>query len=294
MATVTTPNLRTDPARYLEAEIKRFILESPDNRLKNVDGSPMFDEPLVGFADGDDKLFRDYKTIIGEFHLTPKEVLQQAAGAAGDNGRRVSEASVVSWILPIAQTARLANRAMAEGPCLAWNNVRWHGQELSNALARHVVTLIEQGGYRAVAPDQASFFAQRDLPNGRASNWSHRHVAYVAGLGTFSLTDGFITPRGIAMRTNSVVTDLKLPPSPRRYASHVANCPFLVDGSCGACIKRCPAGALSAKGHDKLRCREYMTATLRPWLQRPGYGGSEAGCGLCQTKVPCEDRIPPM
>ena len=295
MATLTAPYLRTDPAPYLEAEIKRFILESPDNCLKDIDGSPIFDEPLVGFSDGDDKLFQDYKSIIGEHHFTPREALQEAARAVGTDVAQPRQASVISYVLPFARGVRIAQRRMKNGPSLHWNNARWHGQALNDALAKHLVALLQQNGHRAVAPDLAAFFKVTEGPDGsRRSNWSHRHAAYAAGLGTFSLNDAFITPRGIAMRCNSVVTDLKLPPSPRPYANHVANCPFMANGSCGVCIKRCVSGAITAKGHDKAKCYRTLNVGQAAWLKKPGYIGRYAGCGLCQTKVPCEDRIPPM
>lgn len=286
-------SLEEAPALFLEQEIKSFVLGSAQNCLKDIDGSAIFEEPLVGFANGDDPLFQDYKRIIGDFHLTPREALRQQGD--GDQSGAPAEprrVSVVCWILPIGKETRLANRKMTDGPSRHWNNVRWLGQELNDSLARYVVQLLQEKGYRAVAPDQLPIFAVRQLPNGRASNWSQRHMAYAAGLGTFSLSDGFITPRGIAMRCNSVVTDLELPATPRRYASHVANCPFFADGSCGACIKRCPAGAITSQGHDKVKCSEMMQVFHKLYLSKPGYVGRYAACGLCQTKVPCESRIP--
>lgn len=137
----------------------------------------------------------------------------------------------------------------------------------------------------------------RFLPSGLASTWSQRHIAYAAGLGTFSLSDGFITPKGIAMRCGSVVTDLGVPPSPRSYPHHLANCLFYVDGSCRRCIERCPGDAISEKGHDKHKCFSILFEEQKPWLEGAhgaGYIGDYAGCGLCQTKVPCEGGIPPV
>ena len=114
-----------------------------------------------------------------------------------------------------------------------------------------MVSLLEELGHQAIAPELANFFGTRDLPNGRASNWSQRHIAYAAGLGTFSLSDGFISPKGIALRCGSVVTDVTLSPNPRVYENHLANCLFYLDGSCRRCIERCRADAISEQAHDK-------------------------------------------
>jgi len=76
------------------------------------------------------------------------------------------------------------------------------------------VSLLEGLGYQAVAPELADFFKLKNLPGGYVTNWSQRHIAYAAGLGTFSLNDGFITTKGMAMRCGSVVTDALIPPSP--------------------------------------------------------------------------------
>jgi len=48
--------------------------------------------------------------------------------------------------------------------------------------------------------------------SGPSSNWSERHIAYAAGMGTFSLNDAFITEKGIAIKLLSVVTELEIFP----------------------------------------------------------------------------------
>jgi len=60
-----------------------------------------------------------------------------------------------------------------------------------------------------------------------------------------------ITPVGKAVRLGSMVVGLRLDPTTRPYVSWHENCPFLENGRCGACIQRCPAGAISGRGHDK-------------------------------------------
>ncbi len=128
--------------------------------------------------------------------------------------------------------------------------------------------------------------------SGMASTWSERHAAYVAGLGTFGLCNGLITPVGKAHRCGSVVARLSIPSTPRPYDDHRAYCLFFSQGgACGKCMTRCPAGAITPQGVDKGKCREYIDMVQKAYVLE-NYGLEAYGCGLCQTKVPCESRIP--
>ncbi len=284
-----------NPGVFLETTIKHFVHTSPANRLPAFDDDNIYDEPLVGFADGDDPIFTEYKRIIGPFHLTPREVLDghfRDKGIARSQPRKVS---VISFILPIAYATRLSLRRETVVPSLRWNHTRWLGEELMHQLSAHAVAILEELGCQAVAPDVAGFYQSIETPQGRASNWSQRHAAYAAGLGTFSLSDGFITPKGIAHRCGSIVTDAAIEATPRIYRDHMANCPFYLDKSCRACVERCPADAITEAGHDRLKCREYLFAQreqLKEMGRDEGFMGRYMGCGLCQVKVPCESRIP--
>jgi epoxyqueuosine reductase QueG len=167
------------------------------------------------------------------------------------------------------------------------------GEAFNNKLRQHVVDALAEAGVQAVAPMLSPLFESK--PSERfvyASTWSERHAAYAAGLGTFGVCDGLITPKGKAMRVGSVIAGLRLAPTPRSYADddHQAYCLFYSQGICGQCIPRCPVGALSAEGHDKAKCRAHLTKT-REYVQDQ-YGFEGYGCGLCQTGVPCESKIP--
>ena len=258
--------------------IEAFVAASADNRSVD-DGTPYFESPLIGFAAADDPLFVDYKTIIGGFHLTPAEVLPGAA-------------TVICWVLPVARATRESNRREAQWPSRQWALTRHHGENFNMALRRHLVAWLEARGQRAVAPQLAPEWRQLDdAVVGVASTWSERHAAYAAGLGTFSLNDGLITPRGIAHRLGSVITDLTLPATPRTVPDHRHNCLWFREGSCGRCISRCPVGAISHAGHAKGQCREYVYGTVSAAVAER-YAVTQTGCGLCQTRVPCEAQIP--
>jgi len=279
-----------EAVQFVEQDIKALARTSPLNRLPDDHDYIIFDEPLVRFADGDDLLFTEYKTIIAATHLTPREALAQAYEK--DPTDLPARLSVISWVLPIQKKTRKANRREKLVPSRLWSHTRWYGEIFNDEMRKHVAEILVGKGYLAVAPMQQSYFKVQSNEKGPYSNWSERHIAYVAGHGTFSLSDGFITERGIAHRCGSVVTNLVLPPSPRTATDHYSNCRFYVDGSCGDCIDRCPAGAISEEGHDKLKCQQYLRDIGYIGIKEYDPATSVAGCGLCQTDVPCEYRNP--
>ena len=280
----------TEAGRRIRDSIRTFVEDSRENRLAQIDSSSIFDPPLVGFADGDDPLFAEYKTIIGDFHLTPREVLALAPSADG----AADAVSVICWVLPVSRKTSLSNRRRELTPSLRWAHTRLYGEQFNDRLREHVVSVLHGLGYAGAAPILTAAFKRVQREDGPASSWSERHAAYAAGLGTFSLSDGLITPAGVAMRCGSVVTDLPLPAGERKYADHLSNCLHFRDGTCGICIDRCPAGAITARGHDKRKCRAYLREGLAGLDRRYGTEAiGYAGCGLCQTGVPCESGIPP-
>jgi ferredoxin len=285
-----------DPNQVLEQLIRNFVNESERNRRTQLDQGVYWDEPLVGFASGMDSLFYEYKTLIGSFHLTPREVI---AASLKEKDRslllsEIEQISVISWILPASEDTRKSNRKEEKFPSKLWAYTRDFGEVCNDALRRHVVGFLEDLGYAAVAPVLLPAFQHlRDEKVGWASPWSERHVAYACGLGTFSLNDGFITPKGMAIRIGSVVTLLKLSPSERKYRHHKENCLLFRNEECGKCIRRCPAGAITEKGHDKDKCREYINSEpLKAKRLEYGLQNPSSACGLCQTSVPCEFEIP--
>jgi epoxyqueuosine reductase len=155
-----------------------------------------------------------------------------------------------------------------------------------------VVATLAAAGIPAVAPMLSEFWSRSDEgPYAPCSNWSERHAAYAAGLGTFGLCDGLITPVGKAIRTGSVVARLQVAASPRPYDNHHAYCLFYSQGTCGKCIPRCPVNALSESGHDKARCLAYTEHKMNRY-NRVEFGIDTYACGLCQAGVPCSDHIP--
>jgi len=281
--------LSNNPEKFVEGAIAKFVKDSPANRRK-VGRGKYWDKPLVGFASGEDPFFKQYKKIIGKFHFTPREIFELTFGKR----KTPPELSVISWIIPATEAVRKSNRKETKYPSRLWAHARDFGEQFNVKLRDHVVALLKKKGYRAVAPMNSPHWRRLRSPRvGLASTWSERHAAYVSGLGTFGLSDGLITPKGKAMRVGSVVTDLALKPSPKKYRTHRSNCLYFYNKTCKVCAVRCPAGAITARGHDKDKCFEYSYRTIAP-AKRAEYGVKITGCGLCQTKVPCEFEIPKL
>ena len=280
---------QTDPAVWIENVIRDFIDLSPENTLQGPSEEKAFENPLVGFSKGDDPLYESYKKVVGPFHWTPLEIFTQTFPEIRVNA---GELTVISWILPQTRATRADNRQQATYPAERWARARIFGEEVNVKLRKRVVDVLQKAGYEAVAPMLAATWETKlSEPYGFASTWSERHAAYAAGLGTFGLCDGLITPRGKAMRAGSVVARIHIPPTPRPYTEHRAYCLFFSRGICGKCIKRCPVGALSRDGHDKVKCLEHLKPATEEYV-KTNYHFDGYGCGLCQVGVPCESRIP--
>ena len=279
----------SDPAAWIKTVIQEFIENSPENTLKNQENDKAFENPLVGFSSGDDPLYDSFKEYVGPFHWTPYEIFTRTFPTL-----RVDpdELTVISWILPQTEVTKKDNREQTVYPSERWARARIFGEEFNGKLREKVVDALQAEGYQAVAPMLAPGWARKKSDKYTiSSTWSERHAAYASGLGTFGLCDGLITPLGKAMRTGSVVARIRIPPTPRPYEDHHAYCLFFTDGICGKCIPRCPANAVSESGHDKVKCLKHVR-TVAPKYIRSHYGFKGRGCGLCQTDVPCESKIP--
>jgi epoxyqueuosine reductase len=287
MADRTTAKRNT--AAWITDCIHKYAASGENSLHLGGGNEPAWDEPLVGFSRGSDPLYQRFKEDIGPFFWTPPEIF---TATFPDVQAAPDELTVISWILPQTERTRLDNSRETAFPAERWAHSRKYGEDFNAKLRDHVVGMLREAGHEAVAPMNSPRFTwEKSDRYGFASSWSERHAAYASGLGTFGLCDGLITARGKAMRCGSVVARIAVPPSERPYDDHHAYCLFYFDGSCGKCIKRCPADAISKEGHDKEKCKRYLHDVMTPYsLSR--FGLDTHPCGLCQTGVPCEAKIP--
>jgi epoxyqueuosine reductase len=280
---------KSERASWIEGVVRDFLIRSPENTLANQAKDRAFEEAVVGFSRGDDPLYDAYKELVGPFHWTPLEIFARTfPGLVATAG----ELTVIAWVVAHNPLTKEDNRREQFYPSERWARARIFGEEVNEKLRRHVVAALEAEGYAAVAPALSPHWEQKASERYVfASTWSERHAAYASGLGTFGLCDGLITPLGKAVRVGSVIARIRIPPTHRPYKGHHDYCLFYSRGLCKKCIARCPVGALSEAGHDKKKCRSHVRPVTEDYV-KTHYGFDGYGCGLCQTGVPCESKIP--
>lgn len=275
--------------KWLIDLITDFVSNSELNRFSPEGEEKIWEKPLVGFSKGDDPYYDFYKKDIGEFYLTPEEFFNKAKE---DNNSDKSMLSIVSWVLPQSAVTRADNKENKSYPAVRWVKARSIGEEFNKKLAEYVVAQLEGSGICSVAPIISPVFERKQSDKyGFASNWSERHAAFISGLGTFGLCDGLITAAGKAIRCGSVIFKSSVTPTIRKYEKYNEYCLYYSKGICMKCAERCPAGAIDRNGHDKNKCSKYQRDIIGPYTVKE-YGLKSTCCGLCQTDVPCESRIP--
>jgi epoxyqueuosine reductase len=104
----------------------------------------------------------------------------------------------------------------------------------------------------------------------------------------------------------SLLTHAPFEVTPRKTEDPYAYCLFYAKGICRQCAQRCPGGAITEKGHDKLACLRFLKAiekefneklgsVLKPDLKKVNDQVTTTypvGCAFCQFGTPCMDKNP--
>ena len=259
----------------------RDIFRSTDGNVVDIPGVGeigLFDPPLCGFADAADPLFERFRRpeIIGANYYAPKQWLPAAK-------------TVVSFFLPFTKEVRSANRVSRTDPAPEWLYARIEGQQFILRFMTGLWELLRGKGTECCVPGLDERFGieyEMTASDGIAdfhadSRWSERHAAYACGLGTFGLSRGLITEKGMAGRFAGIIVSEKWQPTKRSYTGIDDRCT-----RCGACAAKCPAHAITLEhGKNNAICRAYLLKMQEKYPPR-------YGCGKCQVGVPCEFGIP--
>ena len=222
-------------------------------------------QPLVGFADAADPRFLQLREVAEPTHMLPSDLLPTAR-------------SVVAFFVPFAREVVKANWVQPRQVAREWALAYVETNVLINRIVQDLIAALAERGVGAAAQPATHNWDPVTL----ISPWSHKSAAAIAGLGGFGLHHMLITDAGCAGRFGSLVADAPLEPSSSADEPIIQRCSYFVDGSCLACVRRCPVGALTEAGLDKQLCYQRLLQVADGF---PALGLADV-CGKCAVG-PC-------
>jgi epoxyqueuosine reductase QueG len=244
--------------------ITDFVLNYPSLRHTKT----RLEEPLIACASAQDPLFLQMKEIVSSAHFLPTDIIEDAR-------------TVITFYLPFSKEVNLSNLQRHEEGNAAISSAAWARAYLeTNQVIVDLNTFIHeklaaQHYQSSKLPPTHNFDRQKLI-----SAWSHKHVAYIAGLGKFGLHQMLITEKGCSGRLGSIVTNLELEPTARPQEEY---CLYKHNRTCARCVQRCFHGALQKDAYDRQKCYE---SCLINAAKHADLGYADV-CGKCISDVPC-------
>lgn len=244
-------------------EIRSFVKTYNHKRMVQT----TWGEPLVGFANAQDALFPQLKIVVSPSHAMPEDLLEHAQ-------------TVLVYFLPFHEEIARKNRGNYYA-AKEWAIAYIETNQLIIDINTHVSEQLKKKGvHSAVLPPTHNFDTKRLL-----SDWSHKHIAYIAGLGKFGLHHLLITEKGCCGRLGSLILDASLKTT---TSSDKEYCLYSYNQTCEACVKRCPNGALHVETFDRHACYELLLENAERYKAE----GFADVCGKCTSVVPCSFHNP--
>ena len=248
----------------VKATIQQVIDRFIDDYCAKMGWQRIWQPALVGIADTSDPGFPELRKLVIEDHQLPQEALPSAK-------------TVISYFLPF--IPEVPNSNIGEvAPSEPWALAYEYTNKMAADLNTHLIEWVKDQGYEGALP-QAAMLGEPYL----RSRWSQRHVAKIAGLGTFGVNNMLITEKGCCGRAYSIVTSMPLPVD---KAMEEEACLYKRNGSCLLCVKRCPIGALTPEGFDRLKCHLHLESNGK----KTSNGATV--CGKCLVGMPCSFKRP--
>jgi epoxyqueuosine reductase QueG len=247
----------------IRTEIQQFV--SRYQSLQKTETS--WQTPLVGFASATDPIFEEFKKVVRPSHFLPCDLLPEAQ-------------TVVAFFLPFEKPVATSNIAKKLAS-REWAMAYVETNALIRKVGQHMGEFIEKSGHAAYITPPTHNFDPKIL----LSDWSHRHVAFAAGLGRFGLNNMLITEKGCCGRIGSFITTLTIDPDSR---SDREACLFKHNGSCEKCVPRCVNDALFTGEFNRYKCYEMLLENEEKYKSL----GTADVCGKCLVALPCSTMDP--
>lgn len=256
--------IMVEPLAWLRDEIAKVL----SRWVERKQSEDYWREPLVAVASATDPLLGELRRVVDPEHAMPEDILPGAQ-------------AVVVYFLPFQRWLGRENDQAGQYAARNWAVAYVATNQLIHDINTHLQGRLEAEGYQTgITPATHNFDEQKLI-----SRWSHRHLAYIAGLGTFGRHNLLITTAGCCGRVGSFVTSMPLTPTPRPVAEF---CLAKAGSECSACVSKCAYDALLETRFDRHRCYAQLLLNDRHYDDLPLVDV----CGKCGCEVPCSHGIP--
>ena len=252
--------------------MKDKIIETVKSTVAAYESSNHLDnfwkEPIVEIISAKDERLKTLKEAVSIGHLMPHDILSDAK-------------SIVSFFIPFQENIVKSN---IEGPVASkeWVMAYIKTNDLLKTISEGIETLMEQNGYKAGKIPATHNFDAKIL----MSNWSHRHIAFLAGIGTFGANNMLITKNGCCGRLGSIIINYEF--SEYRHNTVAEKCLNKKNGTCGICQKKCFVNAYENNIFDRHKC--YKQCIKNDEFHKTM--GNAHVCGKCLVGLPCSTMEP--
>jgi epoxyqueuosine reductase QueG len=235
----------------------------------NNQSSYFWKDPIIEIISANDNKLNILKKVISVDHFMPNDILPDAK-------------SIISFFIPF-QDSIVKNNIEGTMASKEWAMAYIKTNDLIKIINENIEKLMKKEGYKTGKIPATHNFDKDKL----ISNWSHRHIAYIAGIGTFGINNMLITKNGCCGRFGSIVVNYEF----NEYRQDIEikeKCINKVNGSCGICIDKCIVNAYENNKFNRHKC--YKQCLENDEFHKTN--GNASVCGKCIVGLPCSVKEP--
>ena len=229
----------------------------------------LWKEPIIEIISANDEKLRSLKETIFAEHYIPYDILPDAK-------------SIICFFIPFQENIVKSN---VDGIIASeeWVLAYIKTNDVIKIINDNIELLMTRKGYKAGKIPATHNFDVNKL----ISNWSHRHIAYIAGIGTFGINNMLITKNGCCGRIGSIILNFEFD-SYVQTVNTKEKCLKKINGSCGICQRKCMLNCYDNDDFNRHKCYEQC-------MKNDEYhktNGNANVCGKCLVGLPCSTIEP--
>ncbi len=191
--------------------------------------------------------------------------------------------SVLSFGIPVQQTI------LDTAPSIYYNKLYGVINQKLDSIAQRIVMELEIMGYNAIFIPRDGYHGVKGLEKEPTAFFSHKHAAYLAGLGNFGVNNTILSEKyGPRIRFTSVITDAILP--------YDDPCDKEICIKCMRCAKSCPSNAIGSDVYpnsrmDKIACTKNSIVLAKQGISPCGKCIAVCPVGKKKIATPAEEAV---